>query len=160
MRTLVCAYANPIRTGVAKRSKWILILLWHNNQLAQAYLQKQRYDEAVGRAQNSGPAIWGSPAFIANLARAYVVSGKRTEAVKLLGDLKKRSNPGYSKCFGDCRDLCISRDTDQAMNWLEKRLRGAIQSGRPAAAGLRSSPLRSAIPESCAPHWPTRMRFA
>jgi Flp pilus assembly protein TadD len=80
-----------------------------HNQLGQAYLQKQMPDEAAGELQKAVQLSGGSPTCIANLARAYVVSGERSETVKLLSDLKKRSNPGYSYCLGDCRDLRSSR---------------------------------------------------
>ena len=46
---------------------------------------------------------------MANLARAYALSGRRSEAVKLLNDLKKTLKPRLFECFGDCHDLCISR---------------------------------------------------
>jgi tetratricopeptide (TPR) repeat protein len=67
-----------------------------HNQLAQAYLQKHMYDEAVAELQKAVRLSGSSPTCMANLARAYAISGKRSEAVKLLSDLKKRSNPGYS----------------------------------------------------------------
>src|SRR5580658_8546632 len=67
-----------------------------HNQLGQAYFQKQMYEPAIAELEKSVQLSGGSPTCIANLARAYVASGRRNEAVKLLGDLKKRSNPGYS----------------------------------------------------------------
>jgi tetratricopeptide (TPR) repeat protein len=62
----------------------------------------------------------GSPTLIANLARAYVASGERIEAVKLLNDLKKRSNPAYSHASEIAVVYAALGDKDQAMNWLEK----------------------------------------
>ena len=91
-----------------------------HNQLAQAYLQKHMYDEAVAELKTAVQLSGGAPAFIANLARAYVASGKRNEAVKLLGDLKKRSNPTYSNAAEIAMIYASLGDTDQAMNWLEK----------------------------------------
>jgi Flp pilus assembly protein TadD len=55
-----------------------------HNQLGQAYLQKHMYDEAVAELQKAVQLSGDSPTCIANLARAYVASGKRSEAVKLL----------------------------------------------------------------------------
>jgi Flp pilus assembly protein TadD len=66
-----------------------------HNQLGQAYLQKQMPDEAIAELQKAVQLSAGSPTCIANLARAYAASGKRSEAVKLLSDLKKRSNVSY-----------------------------------------------------------------
>ena len=56
----------------------------------------------------------------ANLARAYVASGKRNEAIKLLGDLKERSNSNNSDAAEVAVIYVALGDTDQAMNWLEK----------------------------------------
>jgi Flp pilus assembly protein TadD len=114
-----------------------------HNQLAQAYLQKQMYDEAVAELKTAVQLSGGSPAFIANLARAYVASGKRNEAVKLLGDLKKRSNPGYSNASEIAVIYVSLGDTDQAMNWLEKGYDERFNPGvllRPGFDPLRSDP--------------------
>src|ERR1700677_2883379 len=112
-----------------------------HNQLAQAYLQKQMYAEAVAELKTAVQLSGGSPAFIANLARGYVASGKRNEAVKLLGDLKKRSNPGYSNASEIAVIYASLGDTDQAMNWLEKGYDERFNPGvllRPGFDPLRS----------------------
>jgi TolB-like protein/DNA-binding winged helix-turn-helix (wHTH) protein/Tfp pilus assembly protein PilF len=114
-----------------------------HNQLAQAYLQKQMYAEAVAELKTAVQLSGGSPAFIANLARGYVASGKRNEAVKLLGDLKKRSNPGYSNASEIAVIYASLGDTDQAMNWLEKGYEERFNPGvllRPGFDPLRSDP--------------------
>jgi tetratricopeptide (TPR) repeat protein len=56
----------------------------------------------------------------ANLARAYAASGKRSEAVKLLSELKKHSIPSYSHASEIAVIYASLGDADQAMNWLEK----------------------------------------
>ena len=57
-----------------------------HNQLGQAYLQKHMNDEAVAELQQAVRLPDGSPTCIANLARAYAASGRRSEAETLLGD--------------------------------------------------------------------------
>ncbi len=114
-----------------------------HNQLAQAYLQKRMYEEAVAELKTAVQLSGGSPAFIANLARADVASGKRNEAVKLLADLKKRSNPGYSNASEIAVIYASLADTDQAMNWLEKGYDERFNPGvllRPGFDPLRSDP--------------------
>ena len=116
--------------------------------------------EAVAELQKAVQLSGGSPTCIANLARAYVVSGKRSEALKLLGDLKKRSNPGYSNASEIAMIYASLGDTDQAMNWLEKGYEERFNPGvllRPGFDPLRSD---SALPKPCAPHWPTRVSSA
>ena len=114
-----------------------------HNQLGPAYLQKQMYDEAVAELQKAVQLSGGSPISIANLARAYIASGGRSEAVKLLGDLKNRSNPGYSNAAEIAMIYTSLGDTDQAMNWLEKGYAERFNPGvlqRPGFDPLRSDP--------------------
>ena len=78
---------------------------------------------------------------MANLARAYVASGKRSEAVKLLGDLKKRSNPSYSNAAEIAMIYASLENKGQAMNWLEKGFEERFNPGvllRPGFDPLRS----------------------
>src|SRR6202007_1992287 len=82
-----------------------------------------------------------SPTCIANLARAYVASGKRSEAIKLLSDLKKRSNPAYSNAAEIAMIYASLGDADQAMTWLEKGYEERFNPGvllRPGFDPLRS----------------------
>jgi len=112
-----------------------------HNQLGQAYLQKHMYDEAVAELQKAVQLSGDSPTCIANLARAYLAAGKRSEAVELLSDLKKRSNPGYSNASEIAMIYASLGDTDQAMNWLEKDYEERFNPGvllRPGFDPLRS----------------------
>jgi TolB-like protein/DNA-binding winged helix-turn-helix (wHTH) protein/Flp pilus assembly protein TadD len=114
-----------------------------HNQLGQAYLQKQMPDEAVAELQKGVQLSGGSPTIIANLARAYVASDKRSEAVKLLGDLMKRSNPSSSHASEIAMIYVALRDTDQALNWLEKGYEERFNPSvllRPGFDPLRSNP--------------------
>jgi TolB-like protein/DNA-binding winged helix-turn-helix (wHTH) protein/Tfp pilus assembly protein PilF len=112
-----------------------------HNQLAQAYLQKHMYAEAVAELQKAVQLSAGCPTCIANLARADVLSGNRSEAEKLLSDLKKHSNPGHSNAAEIAIIYASLGDTDQAMNWLEKGFEERFNPGvllRPGFDPLRS----------------------
>jgi TolB-like protein/Flp pilus assembly protein TadD len=112
-----------------------------HNQLAQAYLQKHMYEEAVVELQKAVQLSGGSPTCIANLARADVLSGKRSEAVKLLSDLKKRATPAYSYASEIAVIYVALGDTDQAMACLEKGYAERFNPGvllRPGFDPLRS----------------------
>ena len=101
------------------------------------------YDEAVGEFQEAVKLSGDSPTCIANLARAYVASGKRSEAVKLLDDLKKRSRTGYSNASEIAMIYASLGDTEQAMDWLEKGFEERFNPGvllRPGFDPLRSDP--------------------
>ena len=78
---------------------------------------------------------------MANLARAYAACGKRSEAIKLLSDLKKQSNSIYSHGSEIAVIYAALGDTDQAMNWLEKGYEERFNPGvllRPGFDPLRS----------------------
>ena len=78
---------------------------------------------------------------MANLARAYAASGKKSEALKLLSDLKKRSIPSHSNSSEIAMIYASLGDADQAMNWLEKGFEDRFNPGvllRPGFDSLRS----------------------
>ena len=113
-----------------------------HNQLGQAYLQKQMHGEAIAELQKAVQLSEG-PTCMANLARAYAASGKRSEAAKLLSDLKRRSNPGYSHASEIAVIYAALGDKDQAMTWLEKGYEERFNPGvllRPGFDPLRSDP--------------------
>jgi TolB-like protein/DNA-binding winged helix-turn-helix (wHTH) protein/Flp pilus assembly protein TadD len=114
-----------------------------HNQLGQAYLQKQMLDDAVAELEKAAQLSGGSPTIIANLARAYAQSGKRNGAVKLLGDLKKRSSPGYSRASEIAVIYVSLGDSGRAMSWLERSYEERFNPGallRPGFDPLRSDP--------------------
>jgi tetratricopeptide (TPR) repeat protein len=114
-----------------------------HNQLGQAYLQKQMYEPAITELKKSVQLSAGCPTCIANLARAYAESGKRGEAEKLLGDLKKRSNPNASLASEIAMIYAALGNKDQAIIWLEKGYSERFNPGvllRPGFDSLRSDP--------------------
>jgi tetratricopeptide (TPR) repeat protein len=114
-----------------------------HNHLGQAYLQKHMYDEAIAELQKAVQLSGGGPTCMANLARAEAASGKRSEAEKLLRDLKQRSSPGHSHGSEIAIIYASLGDTDQAMNWLEKSFAERFNPGvllRPGLDPLRSDP--------------------
>ena len=114
-----------------------------HNQLGQAYLQKQMYEPAITELEKSVQLSGGCPTCIANLARAYAESGKRGEAEKLLGELKKRSNPNASLASEIAMIYAALGNKDQAMSWLEKGYEERFNPGvllRPGFDSLRSDP--------------------
>ena len=68
-----------------------------HNQLALAYIQKEMHGDAILELEKAIRLSGGSPVCTANLARAFAASGRRKEALKLLGDLKMGSNSAYSR---------------------------------------------------------------
>jgi predicted Zn-dependent protease len=98
-------------------------------------------NEAIVELQKAIQLSDGSPICAANLARAYAASGRRDEAVGLMNDLKKRSNPGYSHASEIAMIYAALGDKDQAVSWLEKGYEERFNPGvllRPGFDPLRS----------------------
>ncbi len=114
-----------------------------HNQLAQAYLQIHMNEEAIAELQKAVEFSGGNPTCIANLARAYAASGNTSEAIKLLGELKSRTNRGYSDASEVALVYAALSDKDQAMHWLEIGYEERFSPGvllRPGFDSLRSDP--------------------
>jgi len=112
-----------------------------HNQLGEAYIQKHMYEKAIVELRKAVQLSGDSPTCIASLARAYVLSGRRNEAVQLLNDLKKRSDLGHSSAPEIATIYASLGDTDQAMNWLDKAYNDRFNPGvllRPGFDPLRS----------------------
>ena len=122
-----------------------------HNQLGVAYLARGRRAEAVGELQRAVQLSGGSPTCTANLARAFADSGRTEEARHLLGDLKKRSQSGYSNATEIATVYAALGDHAEAMNWLDKAYAGTIQPERAPEAGVRCLARGPAIPGSRAP---------
>ena len=114
-----------------------------HNQLGQAYMGKHMYVQAVAELQTAVRLSGGSPIMVANLARAYVLSGNKGEALKLLDELKQRSQPGHSNAAEIAMIYSCLGDAEEAMVWLERGYNERFNPGvllRPGFNHLRSDP--------------------
>ena len=114
-----------------------------HNHLGQAYLQKHMNDDAIAELRQAVKLSGGSATCLANLARAYVASGKRSEASQILNELKTRSSASQSYAPEIAIVYGALGDTDRAMSWLEKGFEERFNPGvliRPGLDPLRSDP--------------------
>ncbi len=110
-----------------------------HNQLGSAYLEKRMFPEAIAELQEAVRLSGDSQTCVANLARAYAASNRKSEAIDLLNDLKKHSPraPEIAMVYA------ALGDKDQAMAWLEKAYRERPNPGvllRPGFNPLRGDP--------------------
>jgi TolB-like protein/DNA-binding winged helix-turn-helix (wHTH) protein/Flp pilus assembly protein TadD len=112
-------------------------------QLGQAFVQKHMYSEGIAELQKAIGFSGGSRTFRSNLAYAYAISGRRSEALDILNDLKSRSNNGFSHASEIALIYVGLGENDQAMIWLEKAYGERFNPSvllRPCFDSLRSSP--------------------
>ena len=110
-----------------------------NFHLAEAYLGKKMYEEAIAEMQkavafDNAPERWnGYPI----LAYAYAVAGKRDEAQKILDEQKRLAEHSYISPYNFAIIYTGLGDQDQAFEWLEK----AYQERSEALLHLKSRPM-------------------
>jgi TolB-like protein/DNA-binding winged helix-turn-helix (wHTH) protein/Tfp pilus assembly protein PilF len=113
-------------------------------ELGQIFVQKRAYDQAIAELSRAVELSGSSTTCVSNLAFAYAVSGRTTEAQKILDDLKKRSTGGgYSNAPEIALVYVGLNDKNQAMVWLEKAYQERFNPSilmRPAFDSLRSYP--------------------
>jgi TolB-like protein/DNA-binding winged helix-turn-helix (wHTH) protein/Flp pilus assembly protein TadD len=112
-------------------------------QLGEAYVQKHMYNEGIAELQKAVGFSGGNKTFASNLAYAYATSGKRDEAEKILRDLEKPSQDGFSNA-SEIAVVHVGLDEkDQAMTWLETAYEERFNPSvlfRPCFDPLRSDP--------------------
>jgi len=114
-----------------------------HNQLAQAFIEKKMFHEAILELQKAIQLSGGSSTFTANLARAYAGQNRKGSAEELLNDLIERSAPGYPDASEIAKIYVALGDNDKAMAWLEKGYENRFNPGvllRPGFDPLRGDP--------------------
>jgi TolB-like protein/DNA-binding winged helix-turn-helix (wHTH) protein/Tfp pilus assembly protein PilF len=111
--------------------------------LGQAYEQKGMLLEANAELERAVSLSGGSPVYVASLAHARGLAGRRTEAMKLLDDLKEMATGRFVSAY----DLALAHlgagETDNALALLgqaveERAPRVAFLGVEPRFDGLRS----------------------
>src|SRR5258708_30994235 len=89
-------------------------------QLGQVFVQKHMYNEGIAELQKAIGFSGGNKTFRSNLAYAYATSGRGSEALEILNDLKSRSNNGFSHASEIALTYLGLTQQDQPMTSLEK----------------------------------------
>jgi tetratricopeptide (TPR) repeat protein len=88
--------------------------------LGLAYMYKGSYESAILALQKSIPLSGDSPDELATLAHAYALSGRRTEARKILEELNQRAKSKYISPAAIADLYGLLGDKDQAFALLNK----------------------------------------
>jgi TolB-like protein/DNA-binding winged helix-turn-helix (wHTH) protein/Tfp pilus assembly protein PilF len=89
-------------------------------QLGWCYEQKAMWREAIAALERAIAISPDDPRTIASLARAYAMSGKRAEALKLVDKLEDQSKKRHVAPFWIAEAYVGLGDKDRAFEWLER----------------------------------------
>jgi TolB-like protein/DNA-binding winged helix-turn-helix (wHTH) protein/Flp pilus assembly protein TadD len=110
-------------------------------QLAEALVQQHQYEAAIAEFQQAIALSGHLAAFDANLAHAYAVSGRRSDALKIAKSMATGANLNPSANASIALIYVGLGDLDQAMAWLNKAYDARFNPSiliRPAFDPLRS----------------------
>ncbi|HYL16795.1 MAG TPA: tetratricopeptide repeat protein [Terriglobales bacterium] len=93
--------------------------LWY---IGLAYEQKSMYPEAITAWQNAARLSGGDPVILGSLGHAYAASGRRSDALHTLAELKEMAKQRYVAPFDVAVVYVGLRDKDQTFKWLQKAL--------------------------------------
>ena len=88
--------------------------------LGFALIANGQPDEAIPVLENALALSERNPAVIGVLLRAYAHAGRRTEALRLLDELKRRQQTGYVPAAAFVNAYLGLGDNEQAFAWLER----------------------------------------
>ena len=86
----------------------------------RAFKQKGSYAEAIAELRKALQLSEGDTNELAALGHAFAISGQRSEAVKILDDLKERSKQTYVQPMWIAGIYIGLGQKDQAFEWLQK----------------------------------------
>lgn len=104
--------------------------------LGQAYEQKGMLQEAVAELERAVSLSGGSPVYVASLAHAYGIAGRRNEAQTLTNDLRKLAEQKYVSSYDMALASAGLGETAQALAALQK----AVEERSPRVAFLGVDP--------------------
>jgi TolB-like protein/DNA-binding winged helix-turn-helix (wHTH) protein len=110
-------------------------------QLAEALVQQRQFDAAIGEFQRAIAISGHLAAFDANLAYAFAVSGRKTEALNIALNMETRANLNPSADANIALIYVGLGNLDQAMAWLNKAYDARFNPSiliRPAFDALRA----------------------
>src|SRR5882672_526750 len=88
--------------------------------LGFALIANGQSDQAIAPLEKARSLSGGSPAVIGVLVRAYAHAGRRTDALRLLDELKRRQQTGYVPTAAFVNAYLGLGDNEQAFAWLER----------------------------------------
>jgi len=91
-----------------------------HDQMGQVLVQERMFDTAIAEFQRAIELSGHSPAFDADLAHAYALSGHTGDAQRIASELEQQQNQNGTVDVSIALIYLGLGKTDEAMNWLDK----------------------------------------
>jgi eukaryotic-like serine/threonine-protein kinase len=91
--------------------------------LGWAYEQEGKYSEAESELRKAQALLKDNEALAADIGHLYAVSGRKDQALKVIGELKEMAKHRYVSLYNVAMIFVGLKDKDQAFEWLENAYR-------------------------------------
>jgi TolB-like protein/Flp pilus assembly protein TadD len=87
--------------------------------LGETYLQLGLHERGLAELQNATSLSGNSPLYLAQVAVAYALAGRKTEALQIISQLQTTSNKRYVSPYGLAQIYAALNDKEQTFKWLQ-----------------------------------------
>lgn len=87
--------------------------------LGKSYVQSGQNEEGLAELQRAANLSGNSPLYLAQVAVAYGVAGKKTEALRIVAQLQELSKHRYVSPYGIAQAYAALNDREQTFKWLQ-----------------------------------------
>ena len=113
-------WRQAIRSAIEQRKKTPMEPNSRSSfQLAMVYEQKRMFDEAVREFQKSAD-LFKDPMMKAWVARTYALAGRRSDAERVLAEVRALSKQSYASPYPMASIYAALGEKDAAFEWLER----------------------------------------
>jgi serine/threonine-protein kinase len=91
-----------------------------HSYLGQICVAKKRYEEAIHEFQTAASLAPGDVAGQADLAYAYAISGRKSDAEEILKDMQNAQGKKYVSAYDFATAYAGFKDTNKTLEWLQK----------------------------------------
>ena len=93
---------------------------WAHSVLSKAHLQKSVFKEAIAEFKKALSLSGGSVEYLAGLALAHALAGKKDKALEIIEEMHKRSKQTYLPAYEIALVYVGLKKKNKAFEWLEK----------------------------------------
>ena len=87
--------------------------------LGESYVQMGLHEQGLAELQTAASLSGNSPLYLAQLAVAHVLAGRKTEALRIIAQLQTISSSRYVSPYGLAQIYAALNDKEQTFKWLQ-----------------------------------------
>jgi tetratricopeptide (TPR) repeat protein len=87
--------------------------------LGESYVQMRLHKQGLTEVEKAARLSGNSPLYLAQVGVAYASAGRKTEALRIIGQLQRISGERYVSPYGLAQIYAALNDKEQTLKWLQ-----------------------------------------